>query len=445
VTTVSSRVASRWSDDAFLDRLRLEGDPQADECYARIVASGKNFGGLFEFLNSNDTPLPVNLTASLGTFLTESARTPMPDGQPVAWDRLARGADVFATHACCSALVLLLYSLPAGYAAPNLSKVLVLSGDLNHHPYKRLLGVLQMMVNVTTTGGFAPTGRAMITAPKLRLLHAGVRSIVRRSLPEYESQYGVPVNHEDMLATIMGFSLLVVRGLQELGVPLSDDDAEHYFYLWRVYALAMGMHPTGEPDSTEFLPADLTEADAFYRSYSRRHYRDASENPEGVELTRANLMMMQQVLGRSVLKLLGLGAAPRIYMQRMLGADGLVQRGVAPVPWHPLAMHACLALPRIWTRLMALADRRFSNGLHQRVSEVFFQGMIDRSLGGQVTFLIPESLSDLAALTRDAATPNGERRVTGRRMRQSEIRFADRRGRPDRRLKFRQAYWRAGH
>ena len=189
----------------------------------------------------------------------------------------------------------------------------------------------------------------------------------------------------------------------------------------------------------------VVDAHAFYPSFSRRHYRGAAQNPEGVELTRANLMMMQQLLGHSVLRLLGLGVAPRIYMQRMLGADGLVQRGVPPVPWHPVMMHVCLALPRIWTRLMALADRRMSKDLHQRVSELFFQDMIDHSLGGQVTFLIPESLSDLAALTRDAATPNGERRVTGRRVAQSEIRFADRRGGPDRRLKFRQAYWRGGH
>ncbi len=440
----ATRAPSRWSDDAFLDRLRLEGDGPADDCYAEIRASGSWFRGLFELLNANDTPIPDGAPAPLKAFFAEFTRTPTPNGQPVEWQRLKRGEDVFSTYAACSALVMLTNSLPAGYAAPNLSKVLVLSGNLNNHPFKRLLGVLQMVVNVTTPGGFAPNGKALITAPKLRLLHAGVRQIVRRHLPDYESQYGVPVNHEDMLATLMGFSLLVVRGLQRLGVGLGDAEAEHYFYLWRVYALAMGIHPPGAPDSTEFLPADLTEAEEFYRAYARRHYRKASENPEGVELTRANLLLLRHLLGRSVLRLMGLGSAARIYMQLQLGVDGLVQRGVAPVTWHTIAMRTCLTLPRIWTRLTTLANREDSRHHHERVGQAIFQGMIDRGLGGQVTFLIPESLSDLDALTRSVAIPHGERRIGQRRAQQSDIHFPDRRARPDRRLAFRQTFWGAG-
>lgn len=436
--------ASRWSDDAFLDGLRLVGDAAADDCYSQIVADRRDFSGLFEFLGANDAPIPDNAPPAIKTFLMESNRTPTPDGQPVAWHRLERGEDVFTTHACCASLVLLTNSLPAGYAAPHLSKVLVLSGNLIHHPFKRLLGVLQMVVNVTARGGFAPNGSAVITAAKLRLLHAGVRSLTRRYLPEYEAQYGMPVNHEDMLATIMGFSLLVIRGLQQLRVGLSDEDAEHYFYLWRVFALAMGIHPTGEPDSTEFLPADLTEAEAFYRAYARRHYRDASENPEGVELTRANLLMMQHLVGRSALKLMGLRPAPRVYMQQMLGANGLVQRGVPPVKWHALATGVYLTLPRIWTKLWALSKGKGARSFHERLSQVVFQGMIDRSLGGQVTFLIPDSLSDLHALTTDVARPYGERRVAQRRARQSDIRLPDRRAGRDRRLAFRQTFWGAG-
>ena len=68
-----------------------------------------------------------------------------------------------------------------------------------------------------------------------------------------------------MLATIMGFSLLVIRGLQKLQVGLTAQEAEDYYYLWRIYALAIGIHPRGSPDSTEYLPANLAEADEFYR------------------------------------------------------------------------------------------------------------------------------------------------------------------------------------
>jgi len=395
----SPAAASRWSDDAFLDRLRLQGDVAADACFGALGQAKEDFRALFAFLNSNHAVLPDEAPDALKRFFAEYARTPTPDGQPLSRERLERGEDVFMTHAFSSALVLLVKSLPAGYAAPNLARVLAISGDLGHHPYKRLLGVLQMVVNVTAPGGFERDGKALITAPKLRLLHAGVRHLVRQRIRDYESRYGVPVNHEDMLATIMGFSLLVIRGLQQLRVGLTEQQAEDYYYLWRACALAMGIHPPGAPDSTEYLPADLTEAETFYRAYARRHYRQANENPEGVELTRANLSMLQHLLARTPLRLLGSALVPRIYMQQLLGADGLVQRGVKPVAAHTLTKWVLLELLRVWTWVGALIDRDGGRHVHERISQMFFEGLIVRTMGGEVTFLMPERLEDLHALT----------------------------------------------
>ena len=90
-------------------------------------------------------------------------------------------------------------SLPEGYAAPNLAQVLNLSGDLRNRTYKRLLATLQLVLNVSSCTGFGPGGRAVISAQKLRLLHAGTRYITRKARPHFEEKYGVPVNQEDML------------------------------------------------------------------------------------------------------------------------------------------------------------------------------------------------------------------------------------------------------
>ena len=356
-------------------------------------------------------------------------------------NRLERGEAAFMRHACCSALVLLANSLPAGYAAPNLAQVLVISGNLQKHPYRRLLGVLQMVVNVTARNGFAPDGKAVVTAAKLRLLHAGVRHIARQRLPKYDAQYGVPVNHEDMLATIMGFSLLVVRGLQELAVPLDDDEAEDYYYLWRMFALAMGIHPPGQPNSTEYLPETLAEADEFYRTYSKRHYRQATQNPEGVELTRACLLMLEHMVAHTPFRRLGVTRVPRVYMQQMLGAAGLEQRGVTPVRWHTVTRWLLLTPLRLWTWLGHRADRDGARNFHERIGQIFFQGLITRTLDGEVTFLVPERLSDLHALTEKIVRPYGERRRVQRRVRTSERLLGERRSGSDRRLAFRAAFW----
>ena len=223
---------SRWSDDAFLDRLRAEGDAEADDCLVQLGQTRQNFSQLFELVSSNHAHVPADAPDALKAFFARNLRTPSPDGQPVDRERLGRAADVFLMHACSSALVLLAMSLPAGYAAPNLARVLVMSGNLKNHPYKRLLGVLQMVVNVTARGGFEQDGKAQVTAARLRLLHAGVRHLVRQRFPDYELRCGVPVNHEDMLATIMGFSLLVIRGLQQLSVGFGEREAEDYYWPW---------------------------------------------------------------------------------------------------------------------------------------------------------------------------------------------------------------------
>lgn len=435
-------VPDRWIDDAFLNRLRLEGDAEADACVASLAESRDAYRGLFQFLSANDVAVPDSAPAPLRDFFARALAVPRPDGAPPDFARLRAGEQAFQSHACCGALVLLANSLPAGYAAPNLSKILVQSGDLDTHPYKRLLGVLQMIVNVTSANGFAPAGKATVTAAKLRLLHAGVRRIVRHRTPEYDARFGVPVNHEDMLGTLMGFSLLVIEGLRRLGVPFSDREAEDYYYLWRTFGLAMGIHPPGEPENTLYLPATLTEATAFYRSYERRHYREAPENPEGVELTRACLMMLEYMAAHSPLRRLGSARVPRIYMQRMLGRAGLVQRGIDPVAAHPLVQWLLLTPLRLWTWLGSRADASRFRHFHDRLAELFFQGLIDRTLQGEVTFLIPEHMSDLHALTDPVIRPYGERRRGERRVAAVPIAAPERRT-TDRRLAFRAGFW--GH
>ena len=145
---------NKWSNDEFLDTLAAQGDVAADRCVHELqqVLQNEDFGRLFETMNSNDEPLPDDMPEVLRRFFDEAIRLPKMDGSEVDMARVKRGEAVFMTHAFSAALVLLAKSLPEGYSAPRLSRVLVLSGNLSHHPYRRLLGVLQMLINVTSVG-----------------------------------------------------------------------------------------------------------------------------------------------------------------------------------------------------------------------------------------------------------------------------------------------------
>lgn len=438
----------RWSDDAFLNELRRMGDPLADECLARVEHQWKQeleslgrrlseqelndaltacwkesfkrpennsdqVPDYFSFQKPKDNKKqvpdyfqdlyerPFTYPEAYKRFFALTEKLPNPDGTPDEAARTERdqriegGQKVFMTHALPSAMVLLAKALPEGYAAPNLSKVLRLSDKLKDDTYRRLLGVLQMVINVSEKGGFDPTGKgkAIITVPKIRLIHAGVRRIVRTHFPAYEAQYGVPVNLEDMLGTVMGFSYLVIVGLQRLNIGLTAQEAEDFYYLWRVFSQMMGIHPKDKPDSSEYIPANLEEAKAFYDSYRRRHYVEAQHNPDGVELARANLQMLNDLLPQTPLRLLGLKIVPRIYMEQLIGKDGCSRIGVKPVRFLFLTKWALLHVPWLWTRLWHAVDRFDANKkLHQNLSRKFFTSLIKEETGGEITWDIPRTL-----------------------------------------------------
>jgi hypothetical protein len=386
-------MATRWSEDAFLDEIRRHVDAEADACVARVFAEGAAQGSaaLFRHTTSNDAELPEGSPPALVEFFQKTR--PLPTGLDPA--RIARGEFVWMKNAFPAALVLLAKSLPEGYAAPSFGQVLSFSGDLERHPYRRLLGVLQMVVNVSSPGGFAASGKAVNTAQKMRLMHAAIRSLVlRRMKPPYDAaRYGPPVNLEDMLATVMGFSYVVIEGLRILGVGLRPDEEEDLYYTWRVFAQLVGIHPDGHPDAGDWVPSSVAEAAEFYAAFKRRHYVGPDQNPKGVQLAWDNLRMLQDLIPRAW-RLVGLGVVPRIYMQDLIGAEGCARVRIPPVVGHRLLKTLLLALVRLSHRAIDDVPGRAD----ESVSRLLFQGLINRSWKGEVTFLIPDTLADIRRL-----------------------------------------------
>ena len=376
----------KWSDDVFLDSLRRVGDPPADEAVRGLMkdADGRAIGAIFALLKANDTPLPADAPPPLVEFMAASAGLPPGLEMP----RLKSGGQAFLKNALPAVVVLLASSLPRGYAAPCLCEILSISGDLEHHPFRRLMGVVQLLVNVSDADAFQPHGRAIVTARKLRLLHAGIRAIAARRRPDYERAFGVPVNHEDRLATIMAFSYLVVEGLHALRLDLAAQEAEDFYYLWRTFALLMGIHPEGRPHDESWVPATLGDAAEFYRSYVRRNNTMPDRNPYGVTLTRHNLAMMESMLPRFP-RLPGLGYAPRIFMTELLKPEELARVGFAPLPGHG-PLKACLAFALRMGRLFGEREP-----FAARLARLLLQGMVDVDRHGRVSFSVPFTRLDL--------------------------------------------------
>ena len=380
---------SRWTPEV-LQRMRVLGDDEADDAYRAAMALGDipAINRLFGSFSADRQVIHAQAPQSFLDFVAKTSA--LPPGADVA--RAERGGTVMLEHATLCSLALLLYSLPYGYAAPRLAQVLDLTQNLEKRTYLRTLGVLQMLVNSSAPGAFGPDGAALPTAQKLRLLHAGVRHVVRAKLPGYDAQFGTPLSQLDLVFTLMTFSVLVIDGVNRLGATWTEQQAADYFYLWQVYGHLIGIEP-------EFMPRDIQEGREFCRAYEPE-FTDAARNEAGVRLTKADLKMLRRLMP-TWLKWLGFRPAPKIYLIRMLGKEAALRVGVKGHPGSVLLQWIVLEFPAFLQRF--LRSLPLERGLHTWLSRVFFTGLIDSGRGGEVKFSVPTSLQELRRL--DLADP----------------------------------------
>ena len=143
-------------------------------------------------------------------------------------------------------------------------------------------------------------GKGYIAAKKVRFLHASMRFMLTQpencrpwgnkenpqSLAETMSQrkspwdterYGVPVNQEDLAYTLLTFGLVIPRGLEAWGLPLSLEQKEAFLHLWRLIGYIMGVDQA-------LLTDNWDEAQALFEMIQQRQ---AGPSDEGVVLTEA--------------------------------------------------------------------------------------------------------------------------------------------------------------
>ena len=373
-----------WTPE-LLAEMRRTGDPLADATLQRAMERRDvpSMNAIFRSFAADDVQVPADAPQEFLDFLRDTHQ--LPAGIDRA--RVARGARVMLEDATLCALALLLKSLPSGYAAPRLATVLHMSHNLERRPYRRALGVLQMLVNISRRGAFTEGGAAVVTGQKLRLLHAGVRHIVRTRIPDFEPRFGTPISQLDLTFTMLTFSLMVIEGLATLGIHWSEEQAGDYFHLWQAYGQLQGIRP-------EWMPRTLAEGRAFCAAYARE-FGTAASNPSGVALTLADLDMMRRLVPWP-LRLLGLGSAPKVYLLRMLGEEAAARVGVARGRSHFWVELLAMRLPVAWQHLwQALEPERKA---HDRVARLFFRTLIVGAWGGEVRFSVPEDLRDLRKL-----------------------------------------------
>lgn len=215
-------------------------DPLADACVEAFaaLAPGRGFAMLEEALKRGIDAVP-DAPPALKALFAEIDRVPAW----VEWAQIDRGGELLLRSGPFGAMVLGFRSLVLAYAAPGGNKPLVLSGRLTDQAGRRLAETGRFVHLVSLPGNLKRFGEGFAITVKVRVMHAQVRRLLRRSGRWRSEAWGEPVNQHDMVGTILVFSLAMVDGLRALGFRMTDDEIDAYVQLWRYVAHVMGVHP----------------------------------------------------------------------------------------------------------------------------------------------------------------------------------------------------------
>ena len=276
--------STRWTD-AFLDEQRQIGDPEADSAIDALQAAGQTGAALtiLRTLVRNEQPPPEELPESVRGYITETrALPPWADT-----DLILRGEHLFQRWGMQIGLLLFHKAMAEGYMAQRFSRVLNFTTSLASDPRRRLLETGQLIFDAMAPGGLGIGGKGIATALRVRLLHAVIRRNVKdRAASDpalWPADLGAPISQEDMAFTLMGFSIVILDGLAQMGARVSTADAEAFVHCWRVVGYFIGIED-------EMNPSNLAEARELLAVQRRRQY---VASPDGIALEAAMIAMLE--------------------------------------------------------------------------------------------------------------------------------------------------------
>ncbi|MGW7636979.1 oxygenase MpaB family protein [Streptomyces decoyicus] len=269
--------------EASMDTLRRVGDELADATVATLFRRGEvgKFNTLMRYLSTVGQDPPDGLPEVAREYL--HATSAPPDW--VDWGEMEKARLFFIDNNVHISTALSFASMPACYVIPHIAKLLSATHSLKY-PSKRMAETGQFTVYLMQPDAFEAGSRFIPAAQKVRLLHASIRHHLQREDRWDTDSLGTPICQEDMIGGQMLFSLLVLDSLHRLGIHMSIDGAEAYFYAWRVVGAMLGI-------DQDQVPKDLDAARQFFDLYMTRYM---GPSDEGAHLTRQLIDLYEEVV-----------------------------------------------------------------------------------------------------------------------------------------------------
>lgn len=266
-----------------MDALRDVGDELADATVQALFEHGEvgKFNTLMRSFAQVGQDLPDGLPEVALEYL--HATSAPPDW--VDWDEMEKSRLFFLHNNVHISTALSFAAMPACYLVPHVAKLLSTTHSLDY-PSRRMAETGQFTVYLMRPDAFEAGSRFVPAAQKVRLLHASIRHHLVRDGHWDVARLGVPICQEDLIGGQMAFSIQVLDALHRLGVPMTADGAQSYYYAWRVVGAMLGI-------DLDHAPADLDGARRFSDLYLTRHM---GPSEEGARLTAQLIDLYQQVV-----------------------------------------------------------------------------------------------------------------------------------------------------
>jgi hypothetical protein len=264
-----------WTEEhrppSELNKWRKRGDAVIDCFFDQFGAQLQDGEDTYEFIQQLSEQ-HQSIEDHDGSHLSSVINFGRQIRQPPAWfnrELAQRGQHFFLKNCSIANMVIFHYTLLLGYGFQQLNDVLMktqylASADLKL-TYRRLIETTQMIATAVA-GHIDNFDQTFSDVVRVRLLHGMVRhKIMKHSRVSMEE---VPINQEDSLITLLGFSFSLLYCMEDrLNIPVSDEDKEAYLHLWRYIGWLIGIEDEFLHYLTSYRSARTISESIFYHFY----------------------------------------------------------------------------------------------------------------------------------------------------------------------------------
>ncbi|MFG3506531.1 oxygenase MpaB family protein [Streptomyces sp. NPDC047821] len=276
---------------AELDAASKVGDPAADALVSELI-DNREVDGVNQLFRTINTLGPgqdrSHLPQRLARFLDEAEAE--PPGWTEADVRAAEG--FFAHHHGEVSMLQGTVGLIGTYLSPTGAFTLRSTGRLGgvKGPGRRLSQSSRLFVDMGNKNALRDRSLAA-TVTKVRLVHASVRQLHKKSGEWDYEKWGEPVSQKYTTGAACVFSVQILEAMKNLGIDVSKEDAHGFMCAWHYVN-----HYLGTPDKW-LLPKDVGIVRDLWQQERTREWQ---KTDDGVFMTAQAVKFYRELLPPAV-------------------------------------------------------------------------------------------------------------------------------------------------